>query len=386
MKQFMNQIPEYIEELLTALFSGEINDTEVQTLKEWVGASAENARLLEAYRKTNFALTYYAHNSRYDADEAWRRMTDILDETPLHGRLRRMMKQAYRYAAIFVLAFACGITATYLYVAAKTQDAQEEAETELFYTEYTVPYGSKSMVTLPDSSSIWLNAGSKLRYSSAFNKTEREVFIEGEAYFKVARNEQKPFLVKSSAVTLKVLGTSFNIKAYPEEDNVETTVESGSVQVVRNVKGQLTDKLVLTAGQKATVIKSAGTDGLPISGLTIMPLSPDQKNIMPEKITEKTIVTKNVLTELYTSWKDARWLIQQESLESLAVKLERRYNIHISFADELLKNISFSGTLRDETLEQVLEVIKLSAPVNYTIQKNTVRLSANKWISSKDIK
>ncbi|MDR0699921.1 MAG: DUF4974 domain-containing protein [Tannerella sp.] len=377
----MNQIPEYIEELLTALFSGEINDAEAKTLREWVQASTENAQLLEAYRKTNFALTCYAHKGKYDADKAWRNMKRFLNKTSSHGRLRRMMTRAYRYAAIFVLAFTCGVAAMHFYDAQKTQ---EEVETELFYTEYTVPYGSKSMVTLPDSSSIWLNAGSKLRYSSAFNKSEREVFIEGEAYFKVARNEQKPFFVKSSAVTLKVLGTSFNIKAYPEEDYVETTVESGSVQILRNVEGRLTDKLVLTASQKATVIKSSGTDDLQISDLTTTPLSPAQKNILPEKTAKNTIVTKNVTTELYTSWKDVRWLIKQEPLGSLAVKLERRYNIHISFEDESLKNISFSGTLRDETLEQVLEAVKLSAPVNYTIQKNTVKLSANKWIATKD--
>jgi ferric-dicitrate binding protein FerR (iron transport regulator) len=378
----MNQIPEYIEELLTALFSGEISDAEAKILREWVHASAENARLLDAYRKTNFALTRYAHHDKYDVDEAWKNMTRILGKTSSHGRLRRMMKSAYRYAAIFVLAFVSGIAAMYFFAASETQ---EEVEAELFYTEYTVPYGSKSMVTLPDSSSIWLNAGSKLRYSSAFNKTGREVFIEGEAYFKVARNEQKPFFVKSSAVTLKVLGTSFNIKAYPEEDNVETTVESGSVQVLRNIKGNLMDKLVLVAGQKATIIKSADTDGLQIPYLPTVPLSPAQKNVIPEKTAEKTIIAKNVMTELYTSWKDSRWLIRQESLESLAVKLERRYNIHIKFADKSLKNISFSGILRDETLEQVLEAIKLSAPVNYTIQKNTVTLSANKWIASKDI-
>jgi ferric-dicitrate binding protein FerR (iron transport regulator) len=377
----MNQIPEYIEELLTALFSGEISDAEAKILREWVNASAENAQLLDAYRQTAFALTRYARRDRYDADEAWKNMARILGETSPRDRFRRMMKQAYRYAAIFVLAFASGIAAMYFYTAPGTSD---ETETEVFYTEYTVPYGSKSMLTLPDSSSVWLNAGSKLRYSSAFNKAGREVFIEGEAYFNVKRNEHKPFFVKTSAVTLKVLGTSFNIKAYPEENNVETTVESGSVQVLRNVKGNLMDKLVLVTGQKATIIKSSGTDSLQIPDLSAVPLSPSRQNIMPEETAEKTIVAKSVMTELYTSWKDSRWLIRQESLGSLAVKLERRYNIHIEFADKSLKNISFSGTLQDETLEQVLKAIKLSAPVNYIIQKNTVTLSANKKVASQD--
>jgi ferric-dicitrate binding protein FerR (iron transport regulator) len=187
--------------------------------------------------------------------------------------------------------------------------------------------------------------------------------------------------VRTSTVTLKVLGTSFNVKAYPEEDREETTVESGSVQVLRNVAGQLMSKLILTAGEKVTVIRATQTDSLTV----IQPLSPPAisaaKTVMPEKAAGKTIVTQNVTTELYTSWKDPRWLIEKEPLESLAIKLERRYNVHISFADETLRKISFSGTLKDETLEQVLEAIKLSAPVNYTIRQNQVKLSINKWVA-----
>jgi ferric-dicitrate binding protein FerR (iron transport regulator) len=383
----MNQIPEHIEEFLTALFSDEINDAETKILREWVNASTENAQLLDTYRKTNFALTFYAHHDQYDVDEAWEKIMRAIHKDSAVRRktehFRRMAKQVCRYAAILIPAFVCGVTVMYFYTSSQTAETQKEKEP--FYTEYTVPYGSKSLVTLPDNSSIWMNAGSKLRYSSAFNKTEREVFIEGEAYFKVSQNKEKPFLVKSSAVTLKVLGTSFNIKAYPEEDNVETTVESGSVQVLRNVKGQLMDKLILTSGQKATVIKSNATaDVSSSSDPTAIPSSMTPQNIIPEKVSEITIVNKNVMTELYTSWKDSRWLIRQESLESLAVKLERRYNIHISFEDTVLKDLSFSGTLRDETLEQVLETIKLSAPVNYTIQENTVKLFASQWIASKD--
>ena len=123
-------------------------------------------------------------------------------------------------------------------------------------------------------------------------------------------------------------------------------------------------------------------DSLQISGRLPSPAPQAMKSVMPEKVAEKTVVTKNVVTELYTSWKDPRWLIEKESLESLAVKRERRYDVHISFAGESLKSITFSGTLLNETLEQVLEAVKLSAPVNYSIHKNTVKLSANRWIAT----
>jgi ferric-dicitrate binding protein FerR (iron transport regulator) len=306
----MEQIPAHIETILIALFSGEATDSEVKILREWRDASPEHHQWIETCRKTNFILNAYRSSSRYDADEAWKKVALALERKPSR-RVYRRMKQAYRYAAVFVLAFTAGMGAIRFYRPAQPDAEQTAAERETFFTEYTVPYGSKSMVILPDSSLIWMNAGSRLRYSSAFNHAEREVFVEGEAYFKVARNEAKPFFVRTSAVTLKVLGTSFNVKAYPEEDLVETTVESGSVQVLRNVAGQLMTKLILTAGEKVTVIKAVQTDSLTV----VRPLSPPAiaaaKAVMPEKAAGRTIVTQNVTTELYTSWKDPRWLIEK---------------------------------------------------------------------------
>jgi ferric-dicitrate binding protein FerR (iron transport regulator) len=376
----VEQIPEHIESILAALFSGAATDTEVNTLREWVNASDEHKNVLAKYRKTHYLLRSYEQRDKYASEEAWKKLS-ILLKKDASLRSIRWIKRTGRYAAILILAFGAGMVTMHYAAHPSVPEEVTPDEAADFYTEYTVPYGSKSMITMPDSSSIWLNAGSKLRYSSSFNRTNREVFIEGEAYFKVAKNEKKPFMVKTSAVTLKVMGTSFNIKAYPEEKDIETTVETGTVQVLRNVEGQLMDKLVLTAGQKVTVIKSTAR----IDSTTAtkpLPLPAPLKAVMPEEIAEKTIVTKNVTPELYTSWKDKRWIIEKESLEKLAVKLERRYNVQISFQDDRLKNFSFSGTLEDETLEQVLEVIKLSAPISYTVRQNKVKLTRNKWITN----
>jgi ferric-dicitrate binding protein FerR (iron transport regulator) len=375
----MNQIPVHIESILTALFSGVATDSEVKTLREWLAASDGHRQLLNEYRQTEFTVKAYSAQNKYDADAAWKKLAFAVQKEPPRPAYRRI-KHLYRYAAIIILAFGAGMAAMY-YARPEPDGAGTDAdEAAVFFTEYTVPYGSKSMIVLPDSSSIWMNAGSKLRYSSAFNQTEREVYIEGEAYFKVARNEDKPFFVKTSAVTLKVLGTSFNVKAYPEENSVETTVETGSVQMLRNVEGVLMDKLVLTAGQKATVIRGGQIDREMPQPLPAPVYS--AKSVKPTEVAEKTIVTKNVSTELYTSWKDTRWVIEKETLASLAVKLERRFNVQITFKDESLKNFSFSGTLKDETLEQVLEAVKLSAPVNYTVRQNSVNLTMNRWIAT----
>ena len=351
----MNRIPEDIEVILADLFAGEATETDVQILRDWLGTSASNPTLLKEYRDIDDLLKRYGADRRYNASAAWQSIRTAIR----HKRVRQAplwIKTAWRYAAAVLFAFGTGATAMYYLQTAHTNTFETASgESEIFFSEYTVPYGSKSMVTLPDSSTIWLNAGSKLRYGSSFNRMEREVFIEGEAYFKVTKDETKPFYVRTSVVTLKVLGTSFNVKAYSEENNVETTVETGSVQVLRNMEGRLTDKLVLTAGQKATVIKSDDS-GMTATQPSPVPAKPE-KSLIPEIYAGKTIIAKNVSTKLYTSWKDVRWLIEKEPLGSLAVKLERRYNVRIAFSNEALKDMSFSGTLKDESIEQVLEAL-----------------------------
>ena len=239
------------------------------------------------------------------------------------------------------------------------------------YAEYTSPYGSKSKVKLPDGSLVWLNAGSILRYTSDFNVYHREVYLEGEGFFDVTHDEQSPFLVQTSTITIKVLGTTFNVKAYPEESVVETTVERGVVQLIDPSSSSQTTTL-LRAHQKAVVVKGTLPDAVPDE-------TPSQE-IKPDVTfpVADVKVNSNVRTEVYTSWKDARWVIESEKLSSLAVKLERRYNVRFVFDDEALKENVFSGKFEDETLDQVLEAIKLTSPILYKVKNNMVYLSRNK--------
>ncbi len=246
-------------------------------------------------------------------------------------------------------------------------------------TEYYVPYGSRSQVKLPDGSYVWLNAGSKLRHNRQFSQKNRNIYLEGEAYFDVSKNKNMPFVVNTSGITIKVLGTAFNVKAYPDEKIIETTVARGEIQIFDNIdKTSNKNTIVLRANQKASFIKR----------------SMYEKEINPTNIKDKQVkqselkiftnnqyikIDKNVIPEIYTSWKDKRWIIEREELQSLAIKMGRRYNVNISFQDESLKNYIFSGVLEDETLEQVLEAIKLTAPINYYINQNQVVLSKNKF-------
>ncbi len=379
-QKYVQNIPEHIESIIVSLLSGTASETEADQLRQWIDESPENKVLWKQYRATHHLLQAYSRKERYAPSKAWKKIQPLLEDVQTMPKIRQadFTKWFYRIAAIVVLAFSAGMMAMYYSIKA------EKIPVEISETNYTVPYGSKAKVVLPDNSTVWVNAGSVLRYNTDFNQSDRSVYIEGEAYFQVAKNPDKPFYVKTSAITLKVLGTSFNLKAYPDEANIETTVESGTVQMISNIKGQHLGDIVLTAGQKVMIVKempSVGTKTGAIQSNTAIPPAVGSNNLPTTGSIQKTIVSKDVDTELYTSWKDKRWLIEKESLESLAIKLERRYNVNITFTDDQLKEYSFSGILEDETLEQVLEAIKLSAPINYKLNHNNVTLSPNKWVN-----
>ncbi|GHV48893.1 anti-sigma factor [Bacteroidia bacterium] len=376
----MENVSSHIKEIIESLLSGTASDEEADQLRAWVNESANNRAILNKHRKIHLLTQMYSKQKNFDLEAAWQKLKILLPELQPQAT-KWSLTWFYRVAAIFVLSFSAGMGAMYFSMKpTPTPLAAVETEQAEFFTEYTVPYGSKAKVVLPDSSNIWMNAGSTLRYGSKFNQQERNVYIEGEAYFKVTKNAAKPFYVNTSTITLKVLGTSFNVKAYPEEKQIETTVESGTVQLLSAYEGKQAEKLLLVAGQKMIVPKDASNpqlEELPPSPAETMVAHTDYKPKDDEKIT----ITENVITELYTSWKEERWLLEKEPLASLAVKLGRRFNVQIVFTDESLKNYSFSGTLNDETLEQVLDIIKLSSPIDFKVKKNKVTLFRNKWIT-----
>ena len=231
-----------------------------------------------------------------------------------------------------------------------------------------VPFGSKSTVELPDGTTVILNAGSSLQYSAAFGEQTREIELEGEGYFVVARNEAIPFVVKVKDVLIRALGTEFNVTAYPEEETVRTTLVSGSVSIRHERNNADVQELILMPKQTATIFVNTPENEIIIE---------NQRSTALENIVVSDVIVEEGAkqTLLYTSWKDERWIIEGESLEDLAMKMQRRYNVRIFIIDEELKSYPFSGIFTDETLEQMLEIIKLVVPVKYAMNRNDVMLS-----------
>ncbi|MBV5313315.1 MAG: FecR domain-containing protein [Prolixibacteraceae bacterium] len=193
-----------------------------------------------------------------------------------------------------------------------------------------VPYGKRTRITLSDNSTIWLNSGSRLVYPATFDPDKREVYLEGEAMFEVDHDAKRPFYVLSRDIEVKVLGTVFNLCAYSDENTTNTVLESGAVELRYNGKsflGQSKEKMV--PGMLAV-------------------FNPENKSISQTKVNTKD----------FTSWKDGYLVLEKNTLESIAKKLSRYYNVSIVFDNQELANETFSGDLdlRNSAI-QVLELI-----------------------------
>ncbi|MCW0483212.1 FecR family protein [Gaoshiqia sediminis] len=207
-----------------------------------------------------------------------------------------------------------------------------------------IPYGKKSMIQLSDGTLVWLNAGSQLIYPSTFQRKKREVVLIGEAYFDVAKNPSKPFIVRTADMHVKVLGTRFDVSAYPEDPVVETILEEGSValEVVSKKFAHSGEEVILKPNQKISLNKEDGVANI-----------------------------KTVDVSMYTSWKDGILKTDREDLVRVIKKVERYYNIQIEMKDPLAGGYLISGKLDLKgSPEEVLNIIKLTVPIDWTKKSN----------------
>ena len=245
------------------------------------------------------------------------------------------------------------------------------------FTEVISPYGSIARVNLPDGSQVELNAGSRIRYQSNFNKSNRDLSLEGEAYFKVAKNSVLPLNVSIGDLNIKAVGTEFNVKGYRDESVIETTLIEGKVEITQIGQNEGENTSVeLIPNQKAIFNREASDFTLQN---TLEKTTPEQ--VASAKSTDKILISPKVDIDQVKAWTEGKLLIRGENLEEICIKLQRKYDVMFIFNDEETKRFRFSGTLLDETLEQVLDAIKLSAPIDYFLSGKTVYLSTNRKAS-----
>jgi len=288
------------------------------------------------------------------------------------NKQNRIIIKVLKIAAVLIPVFLSGALLSHFIF---NQPLGEEVIT---YNEISAPYGARSEISLPDGSSVWLNAGSKIRYMNVFNKKNRDIFLEGEAYFKVAKNRQLPFNVRAGNLNIEAIGTEFNVKSYQEENTIETTLVEGKI-IIRQSRERTESGLIsLEPHQKAVYFKEE--NHIRVEDLKAAKVNrPELLKLKPGII----YVDKKIDPEPIIAWKDNRLILKSEELNSLLVKLERKYDVQFIFESDVLKQFRFTGTLENETLTQVLDVIKLSAPIEYELEGKVVRITENKQMMVK---
>ncbi len=205
--------------------------------------------------------------------------------------------------------------------------------------EVVVPLGQMAEVNLPDGSHVWINSDTRLSFTKTFNGKEREVKLNGEAYFKV-RKDKKPFVVTTGFGQITVLGTSFNVQAY-EDSKFQATLVNGSIRYTNKMK----KSVVLTPGQQLYFSQ------------------------------DDSILVREVKTDLYTSWKDGVIIFKKEPLKEVVRKLERHFDVKIVLEDSSLEDICFTGNIKNESLPDVLELINKTKPIQYTYDKKLKKIN-----------
>ncbi len=351
------------EQIILRYLEGKASEEEILQMEEWIGSSQEHRD--HFYRISDL---YHSGEVLTEGRSGIRKMYPVTPARKEGAGLPRRVREVIRIAAVVVVTagITWGVFGLHQNRSLRRQSVQV----------IRVPAGSVATVLLPDSTKVWLNAESSLTYDPAvFGKKSRDVTLTGEAYFDVTHNRKKQFVVNASTIRIRVFGTRFNVKAYPEDATVETTLEEGKIELEK-ISGKKaagkTPPVILKPEQRAVLVKNEGR--LLLSDV-IPPEKPGDDGSREISVKSgKILVADKVDTRVYTSWKDGRLIIRGEPLEHLAKKLERRYDVHIVFRDNEAGSLRFTGILENETLEQVLYAIQLTSPIRYTIDHKTVYL------------
>lgn len=228
--------------------------------------------------------------------------------------------------------------------------------------------GSRIRSLLADGTTVWLNAGSSLEYVTDFSGRTREVRLTGEAYFDVIKMPERPFIVHTSDIDIRVLGTVFTVKSYPDDDSVETTLYHGSVKVLR-IGDEEKNAVQLRPNQKFVLSRQAANKPEALS---------ENEQPVPKELPLSFAIlpidsTRKESERIETAWLYSRLEFRGDNFEELARKLERWYNVKIVLTDEKVKKLSVDGSFEKETVAQAFAALKAGFPnLEYKINNNEI--------------
>lgn len=322
--------------IINKYLAGEASEAEVRDVFQWIDADPEHRKEFIQYKKV-WALTASSPES---PDKVWE---------PVHSHLaapKTQVRNLTRYlsiAASVLVILGLGAVLEYFWSQSYSREPLYQADTRI-----EVPAGQMSKVVLPDGSVVHLNSGTKLVYSGGYISGQRTVTLDGEGFFKVAKDHEHPFVVQTKDLNFKVYGTSFNIQAYPEDKEINATLVEGSLGVIAGNGNELTR---LIPGENAH-------------------FSEDKQKLTVGKVD----------LSLYTSWKDGLVTFRNEKLKDIAKKIERWYNVEIIITNPKLGDELYMGTImKNKPIDQILEVFKLTSSMKYRIVPRADKTTLIYW-------
>lgn len=331
----------HIDDLIIRCLTEGLNQTEQNELKSWINQSEENATYFRQQQEIWFSAIQENESNLYDADKAFYLFKERTAAKPQNRTLndkKYHWKTYLKYAAAIL---AIGMISYFSY-----QQGENNLKNELTQIEIEAPLGSQSRLRLPDNTQVVLNAGSRITYSQQFGVENREVTLEGEGYFEVTHNAEKPFRVISKNLKVRVLGTKFNFSDYPEDPVATVSLIEGKVALNNCLKAE--QEMILTPSEKVILNK-------------------ETKNMTKEQVT-------NVNNDLL--WKEGKLLFNNTPLEEAIKILERSYGVTIHLKKDSLKNFQFYGNFnrREQTIHDILNALSATGKIQYSSTNKEITL------------
>ena len=316
------------EILITRYLTEEAKPDEIVELQKWLGASKDNLLYFQQLKNIWDNSEHYTGEKMIDVDKAF---IMINKRVTFKSTATNFWFYWKKIAAVLLIPLVLGNLLYYIIRANSNVPTQEPIYNELF-----AAFGTRSALKLSDGTSVWLNSGSSIKYPDRFIGNNRTVFLKGEAYFEVESDLKKPFIVKTSSLSVKATGTKFNVSGYVSADKEEVTLVSGKVEVSLTDDKNNIGSSKLEMNQHFSFNKANGNISL---------------------INEDSYK--------YISWKDGKLVFRNEPLSQVAKKISQVFNIDIELQGSSLQNYSYRATFQDESLAEILKLLKMSSPIDY---------------------
>lgn len=349
-------------ELIIKYIEGDPDQMVIDKVEQWLSHDPVNRQYLKKVEKLWFAVDELKDLAAIDVNKGWEAVERRLTEKPSRYHAKRKVLTwnvlFIKIAAVLVLGIL--IASVFIYVNRKPVPASRRI-TDRY--EVIVPDGQKSNLILPDGTKVMVNAGSRLFLPKETVSGKREVWLDGEAFFEVTKNPHQPFVVHTSDIQVKVLGTTFNVRAYSDEKLVETTLMEG--QVALRTTEENGQDVFLSPDHKAIFVKSKDAE----LGAAL------QRQFGQNIKIGQILVSGKIDPESAISWTQGKLTFEDEYFDVIARRLERYYGVQIHLADESMKNMIYTGTIKNISLDQALRALQTTTPFQYTIKDQSITIT-----------